>query len=190
MVQRREKVWRSHGEQCDQFGVGSVMVWGGLSMEARQWHSECHQVSGWNPWTHCQTLRWCSGSWVPPGARQCPASCAKSMLGVPGGRRNWYHSMVPMLAWPKSNRTHLGHYVLGPSDADSLHLRLSRISVMPWFTSGRKYPGAPSVISLRACPIVRHAYKHVGAYWGPNSAILSCCNYISAKLSCCIIFFI
>ncbi len=109
---------------------------------------------------------WCSGSWVPPGARQCPASCAKSMLAVPGGRRNWYHSMVPMVAWPKSNRTHLGHYVLGPSlgpsGADSLHLRLSRISVMPWSTSGRKYPGTPSVISLRACPIVRHAYKHVG----------------------------
>ncbi len=38
-------------------------------------------LSGWNPWTHCQTLHWCSGSWVPPGARQCP----ESMQAVPGG---------------------------------------------------------------------------------------------------------
>ncbi len=75
---------------------------------------------------------------VPPGARQCPASCDKSMQAVPGGWRNWYHWMAPMLSWPKSNRTPLGHYVFGPSNATRLHLRLSRSSVMPkWCPSSR-----------------------------------------------------
>ncbi len=39
---RCEKVWRGRGEQHEQFGGGSVMVWGGISMKARQLHPECH----------------------------------------------------------------------------------------------------------------------------------------------------
>lgn len=34
---------------------------------------------------------------------RCPASCVESMQAVPEGLRNWYHWLVPTLAWPKSN---------------------------------------------------------------------------------------
>ncbi|KAK3556137.1 hypothetical protein QTP70_005621 [Hemibagrus guttatus] len=91
---RRERVWRSHGEcyaacnivQKDRFGVGSVMVWGGISMEGR---TDLYRLDNGTltaiRYQDCQTLCWCSGSWVPPGARQCPASCGESMQAVPGG---------------------------------------------------------------------------------------------------------
>lgn len=37
--------------------------------QASQQQPDCLQVLG------CQTLHWHTGSWVPPGPRQCPASC-------------------------------------------------------------------------------------------------------------------
>lgn len=37
------------------------------------------EVLGWNPWYNCQTLHWCSESWVPPGGQQCLALNGKSM---------------------------------------------------------------------------------------------------------------
>ncbi len=135
-------------------------------LQARKWHSDCHSVSGWNPWTHCQTLRWCSGSSVLPGA--CfmwwnMFHVVKTLQAVPGGWRNVYHWMVHTLACHISTRTPLGH-CFGSSDAARLHLRLSRSSVMPCSRSGRKYPRTPSIVSLGACPDnVRHAYEHVGA---------------------------
>lgn len=45
---------------------------------------------------------------------QSPAS-----LGKNGYSRNWYYSLFPMLVWPKSNRTPLGHYFV-------VHLKLPR----------------------------------------------------------------
>lgn len=45
---------------------------------------------------------------------QCPVSCGKRMQAVPGGWRNWWSWLAPTLAWQKSNRTHLEHYVLLP----------------------------------------------------------------------------
>ncbi len=71
------------------------------------------------------------------------ASCGESMCSwrmkeqIPWPPRT--HWMAPMLTWPKSNRTPLGH-CFGPSNAARLHLRLSRSSVMPWSRSGRIYP--------------------------------------------------
>ncbi len=101
--------------------------------------------------------------WVPPVARQCLASCGESMQPVPRGWRNWCHWMSATLAWPKPNRTPLGH-CLGPSNGTRLHLSLSRSSMMPWSRSGRKYPRTPFVVSLGAYPVVvRHAYKYMGA---------------------------
>lgn len=38
-----------------------------------------------------QTLSWCSGYSVPPGAQWCPASCGKSVQRGCGRWRNWYH---------------------------------------------------------------------------------------------------
>ncbi len=68
----------------------------------------------------------------------------------------------PTFAWPKSNRTPLGH-CFSPSEAARLHLNLSMSSVMHWSRSGRKYPRTQPVVSLGACPgVVRHAYKHMG----------------------------
>ena len=65
------------------FGGGLVMVCGG--MEDHTDHviasgtlnllgigMKCSRV-------HCQTLHWCSGPWVPPGARQCLVSCGQSV---------------------------------------------------------------------------------------------------------------
>ena len=68
---RRERVWRRRGEhyaacniiQHDRFGCGSVMVWGGRSLEGRT------NLQGTRmKLTHCQTLCWCSGLWALPGA--------------------------------------------------------------------------------------------------------------------------
>ncbi|MCJ8739449.1 hypothetical protein PDJAM_G00047280 [Pangasius djambal] len=84
---RRERVGRSRGEhytaciivQHDRFGGGSVMVWGGISMEGRSdlYRLDNGTLTAISYRTHCQTLRWCSGSWVPPGAQQCPPSCGE-----------------------------------------------------------------------------------------------------------------
>ena len=59
---------------------------------ASQRYPDCSLVPGLNPQTHCQTLRWCSGPWVPPGAGQCPASCRQSMQSVPG----WWKALMPL----------------------------------------------------------------------------------------------
>lgn len=77
----------------------------------RTWCSDCHTVSKWKPWTHCQTLRWRSSSWFPSNARQWPASCGKSMEAVPGGWRNCNNLKAFTISWLKPNRTSLGHYV-------------------------------------------------------------------------------
>ncbi len=82
-----ERVWRNRGEryaacnivQHDWFGGGSVMVWGGISIEGR---TDLYRLNNGTlsplgikmQWTHCQTLCWCS-----------PASCGESMQVVPGG---------------------------------------------------------------------------------------------------------
>ncbi len=104
---RCERVWRSCGEhyapwnivQRDRSGGGSVMVWGGISMEG------CTDLYSLDNGTLT--------AWVPPGAQKCSPSLCKSMQAVPGGWNNWYHWMAPTLTWPKSNRTPLGNYVWG-----------------------------------------------------------------------------
>ena len=40
-----------------------------------QKNSDCCLIVRCNPQSHCQTLRWCSGPWVPSSAAQCPGSC-------------------------------------------------------------------------------------------------------------------
>lgn len=77
-------------------------------------HMDCCQVSGWNPWTHRQTLRWCSGSWVPPGA-QHPE------------RRNWYQWLAPRSL--DLNPIDLLRDIVFPS-IQCCQLKLSRISVI------------------------------------------------------------
>lgn len=73
-----------------------------------------------------QTLCWCSGSWVPPDAGHCSASCGESIQRIPGGWRNLYHWLASTLTWPNAVAiTPLGH------DA-SVHPKLpSRISDYP-----------------------------------------------------------
>lgn len=76
-----------------------------------------------------------------------------------------------------------GTLCLSPSNTTSLHLSLFRSSMMPWSRSGRKYPRAPSVVLLGACPnIFRHTYKNMGPY-KLLSNILSCCKKNSPKLT-------
>ncbi len=109
--------------------------------------------------THCQTLRWCSGSWVPPGARQCLALCGESMQAVPGGWMNWYHWMAPTLACHKSNRTPLGHYISVQVAAQTVQ-ELSDALVQIW----EEIPQDTIRRLIRSTPQrYQAAYKHVGA---------------------------
>lgn len=80
--------------QYDWFGGGSMMVWGGISIEectalhrvgsntltVIRYRAEIH-----GPW---QTLHRCSRSWIPP-SEQGPSSC-ESMQGVPEEYKSWY----------------------------------------------------------------------------------------------------
>lgn len=69
---RREIVWRIRGEhytafnivQHDWFCGGSVMVWGGISMDGRidldrRDNSTLTAISYQDELIYCQTLRWC-----------------------------------------------------------------------------------------------------------------------------------
>ena len=120
---RRERVWRSQGEryaacnivQHDWFGGGSVMVPGGISMEGRTdlYRLENGSLTAirYRDEILEPMVRPYAGAVGPADARQCPASCGKSMQAVPGGWRNWYNWMALTITWPKPDRTPLGHYV-------------------------------------------------------------------------------
>ncbi len=114
---RREWVWRSRGEryvacnivQHDRFGGGSVMVWGGISMEGR---TDLYRLDD-------GTLTAIRYEILGPIVRPYAVALGPGFLLVHDNAwlhlarvcRHWYHWMAPMLAWPKSNRTTLGHYV-------------------------------------------------------------------------------
>ncbi|KAL7861832.1 hypothetical protein SRHO_G00132730 [Serrasalmus rhombeus] len=80
---RRDRVWRRRGErsaackilQHDQFGSGSVMVWGGISLEGC---TALHVLARgsltairYRDETPCETICWYGWPWVPPNAGQC-----------------------------------------------------------------------------------------------------------------------
>lgn len=171
---RRERVWRSRGEryaacnivQHDRFGGGSVMVWGGISMEGR---TDLYRLDNGTP----TAIRY-RDEILGPIVRPYAGAVGPGFLLVHDNA--WPHVArvcrqfledegIDTIDWPP-RLPDLNPIALcfGPSDAARLHLRLSRSSVMPWSRSGRRYPRTPSVVSLGACPdVVRHAYKHVGA---------------------------
>ena len=94
--------WQYNGEhiacngiiQQDQFGGGSVIVWGGISLEG---HTDLHVIAP-VPYSSegtgmetcaCQTLCWCSVSWVPPASR------GQSVWAVPLHQDLMYDLSVP-----------------------------------------------------------------------------------------------
>ncbi len=97
---------------------------------------------------------------------------------VPIVRRNWYHWMATTLAWPKSNRSPLGHYVL-------FHLA-GCTSDCP----GAQWCPGPDLWGNNL-DTIRRLIKSMrwccqASMWGPYkllSTVLSCCNEISAKLT-------
>ncbi len=118
-------------------------------------------------WTHCQTLRWCGGSWVPPGphvVRVC-----RQFLEDEG---------IDTIEWPaRSPELSLIEHLWDIMFWSSLQLRLSRSSVMP----RSRYSRTPSFVSLRACPDVIRQHTNT---WEPHKllcTILRGFNDISAK---------
>lgn len=133
---------------------------------------DCYQ---WNPRSHCQTLCWCSGCWIPPGALQCQAPCAKSMRAFPGQWRNLYRWLAPMLPWPKGhNRAPLWHHISVHQTSPGC-TSLSKSSVMLWSRSGRKCPGHHLFPLIRNMPQCYQACRGQTNYWVPF------CNVILAK---------
>lgn len=64
--------------QHNRFRGTSMMVWGCIYMEGRtdlkvlaDSTLTVVRYRDKNPQSNCQTIRWCSGPWVPPGAGQC-----------------------------------------------------------------------------------------------------------------------
>ncbi len=123
---RRERVWRRHGEryaacsiiQHDRFSGGSVIVCGGISLEG---HTDFHVLDNgtltavryWDEILRA-TVRHYAGA-VGPGfllvQDNAPASCGQSVLAVPGWRRHWCHWLALTFPRPESNWEPLGCYV-------------------------------------------------------------------------------
>ncbi len=145
------------------------MVWIGRHIHegthrplARQWHPNCHYVSGWNPLSDPY-----AGA-VGPGfllvhddARPHVARVCRQFLEDEG---------IDTIEWlPRSpNLNPIKHlWDIMFQSATRLHLRLSRSSVMPWSKSGRKYPRTPSVVSLGRCQACIQARGGHTNYWVP-----------------------
>ncbi len=93
-----ERVWSSSGEQHDRFSAGSVMVWGGISMEG---HTDLYRLDNgiltairYRDEILGPVVRPYAGAVVPPGARQCWSLVWREYAG-----RSWrMKQLIPLNA--------------------------------------------------------------------------------------------
>jgi len=151
---RFKRVWRSYGEryaacniiQYDRFGGGSVMVLGGISMEGRtnlyRLDNRTMTATRYQNEIHCQTLCWCSGSWVhqwktpgswgPPGEGIDTTDWPPRLPNLNPIEHLWdimFQSIQPRQVAPQTVQ------------------KLSDALVQIW----EEIPRIPSIISLGAC---------------------------------------
>ena len=91
-----------------QFGAGSLMVWGGISLEGcTDLHVQANSTLTAVRYqdeilrANVRSVQWALAL-VPPGAGQCPSSCGQSVQADPGGRRHWCYWLALLFPWPKS----------------------------------------------------------------------------------------
>lgn len=104
--------------QHEWFAGGSVMAWGGISMEGHTDPTPWLSL-GWNHGLTVKTLSWCIWS--------------TTMLGLVPKVCRMLKFIPDLILWST-----FGTLCFGPSDNARLHLRLSRSSEMPWSRSGSR----------------------------------------------------